>query len=377
MASPSARARPATNPSPGAAGSPSPAASPTPGPLAGTLVYERGGSIIIQAAAGGEARTLAAGSDLSTPRWSPDGKLVLFAGGVGQAAELYVVAAAGGQPRRLTSNARPEHGATWSPRGNEVMYSLPRSLGPNGDVSPVEPAEIWIVDVATGTERKVADGFDPAWAPDASRLAYASNGRRDEHGAADNAIHVVLSDGSGDRPVLAVSALPEDLQPTYNVPFRPGAARLRAPSWAPDGRRLVATADGRTGMAVTFDDQGHDLRPWALAFEGTVDRARWAPRGGRLAIESRPATGVDVVLIVDPQTGAERQIGGIEAGFSAGEIAWAPDGSRVALVAGPPAGRDGPEGPATELRLYLADGSPIRTVASGRIAGPEWSSAGP
>ena len=361
------------SPSPGAVRSPSPAASPTPGPLAGTLVYARAGSIVVQTAAGGEPRTLVQGSDLSSPRWSPDGQSVLFTGGVGQAAELHVVSATGGAPRRLTSNARPERAAAWSPGGDRIAYSLPRSVGPGGAPVPTEPEEIWIVELASGAERKLADGFDPAWSPDGTRLAYATNGGRTDDGAALNAIHVVQADGSGDREVLAVAAIPQDLQSTYDYPFRPSTVRLRAPSWAPDGSRLVASADGHTGLAVTFAEQGQDLQLWALAYEGGVGRARWAPRGDVLAVESRPATGVDVVLVVDLASGVERRIGGIQDGFSARDVAWAPNGGRLALVAGPPTEQPGPDRAPTELRLHLADGSPVRSVASGPLDDPDWS----
>jgi Tol biopolymer transport system component len=298
-------------------------------------------------------------------------------GGVGQAAELYVVPAAGGTARRLTGNARPERGATWSPRGDHVAYSLPGGLAPSHVPAPTEPEEIWAIDIRTGAQRKLADGFDPAWAPDGSRLAYATNGRRTDDGATDNAIHLVQADGSGERPVLSVSALPLDLQPAYNHPFRPGTVRLRAPAWAPDGQHLVASADGHTGMTVTVDERGQNLRPLALAYEGGVGRARWAPHGGRLLIESRPATGVDVALVVDAVSGSERRIGGIQEGFSTRAVTWAPDSSRLAVVAGPPTERPGSDPDPVELRLYAADGSPIRTMASGHIADPDWGSAEP
>ena len=375
--SPGARLPGAASPSPGALPAPSPPASPTPGPLAGALVYARAGSIVVQGAAGGEPRTLVQGTDLSSPRWSPNGQSVLFTGGVGQAAELYVVPAAGGSPRRLTNNARPEHGATWSPRGDRVAFSLPRSLGPGGASVPAEPEEVWVVGVGAGSERKLTDGFDPAWAPDGSRLAYATNGRRTDDGATENAIHVVQADGSGDRPILAVSAIPQDLQAAYNVPFRPATVRLRAPAWAPDGRRLAASADGHTGLVATFDEQGQDLRLWALAYEGGVGQPHWSPRGDLLAVETQPATGVPVVVIVDLYRTAERRIGGLQAGFAARAPTWAPDGGRLAVVARPPAEQPGSDRDPSELRLYTADGSLVRTVTSGDVEAPAWSGAAP
>ena len=49
--------------------------------------------------------------------------------------------------RGLTSNARPESGAVWSPRAAWIAYSVPRTLARGGRVDPREPEEVWIVDV--------------------------------------------------------------------------------------------------------------------------------------------------------------------------------------------------------------------------------------
>ena len=43
---------------------------------------------------------------------------------------------------------------------------------------PPEDAEVWVVRADGSGAAKVADGFDPAWAPDRRRLAFATNGTR-------------------------------------------------------------------------------------------------------------------------------------------------------------------------------------------------------
>ena len=334
----------------------------------------RDGNIWVAGSDGSGAWALVSEGDAAQPRWSPDGRRLLFARGSGAASELAVVPSEGGPPRRLTSNARPESGATWAPRGDRVAYTLPRALGPGGRVDPSIPDEVWVVDVGSGQERKLADGFDPAWSPDGSRLAYATNGRRRAEGpagATENAIHLVDADGGNDRPVLGVGQVPQDLEPQYRFPFRPGTFRVRAPVWSPDGRTLLASADGHTGLAITFDERGQDVRVWTLAYEGGVGRGRWSPRGDRLAVEVRPATGVGVVTLVDLASRRETRIGGPEDGFQADGPTWAPDGRRLALVARALPDPRRPE-PPRELRTYEADGTRIGSAASGALADPDW-----
>jgi len=375
---------------PGRSSSPSPAGSPGLGLLAsplplpvvlgrpGLLAVADGGRIVLVDPAGQlPHRILAPGPDSGEPRWSPDGQRLVFTGGAGPAAELLLLPAAGGPPQRLTSNARPERGAVWSPRGDRIAYVLPRSTGPRsagGAPDLSDPEEVWLLDAATSATAKLADGFDPAWSPDGQRLAYATNGQRDRQGARENAVHVVGADGQGDRPVLAVADVPADFLPAYGLPFKPGTVRLRAPSWSPDGTRLVASADGHTSMALTFAERapGRDLRPWALAYEGGVGQARWSPDGQRLAVESRPATGVDVVVLVELAARRETAVGGPSAGHQASAPTWAADGQRLAVIAAKlPARRGEPREMA--LRLFAADGTAGETLLTApRLSSPAW-----
>lgn len=374
-ASPAAIASPLPPPSPPPRPSPSP--SPRPVPIGSTLAFERDGQIWSAAPDGSEARALTTGGDAATPRWSPDGQQLLYLRGRGMAAELYLVGT-GDSQRRLTSNARPESGARWSPRDGRIAYSLPRSLGA-GALDPSVAEEVWTIDPRTGDERRVTDGFDPVWSPDGSRLAYATNGRRgagERSGASQNAIHIVAESGRDDRVALAVARVPRDLEPAFQLPFRPETYRLRAPTWSPDGRSLVASADGHTAMAVTFDENGGNLRVWAPAYQGAIHRAAWSPRGDRLAIGARLVTGLEVVTLVDLPTGHETRIGGAEQGFQAIGTSWAPDGRRLALVS-----RALPDPrqlePPRELRIYGADGVHLGVAARGAIGSVDWNPARP
>jgi Tol biopolymer transport system component len=174
---------------------------------------------------------------------------------------------------------------------------------------------------------------------------------------------------------LAVTDLPADLLPAFGLPFVPQTVRLRAPSWSPDGTRLVASADGHTSMALTFDERGQGLRPWALAYEGGVGWARWSPDGARLAVESRPATGLDVVIVAELSSRRETPIGGPTVGFQASGPIWSPDGRRLAVIAANPPARRG-EPRETALRLFGADGIAIGDlIAEPGLRDPDWGRA--
>ena len=184
--------------------SPSAFASPAPVPIVlkrpGLLALVRDGRILtVDPANADSVQTLVEGLGNAEPRWSPDGRSLLFVQGREQVAELAVVATGGGSPRRLTANRRPERAAAWSPRGDQIAYVLPRADDPRTFDDPRQPQEVWLLDLASGADRKLADGFDPAWSPRGDAIVYATNGQRDEHGPNANALRIVNGDGSGGR----------------------------------------------------------------------------------------------------------------------------------------------------------------------------------
>jgi dipeptidyl aminopeptidase/acylaminoacyl peptidase len=137
----------------------------------------------------------------------------------------------------------------------------------------------------------------------------------------------------------------------------------------------VASADGHTSLVWTFDVRGQGLRPWVPAFEGGVGRARWSPDGQRLAVESKPATGVDVVVVVDLASRSETRIGGPAAGFQASGPTWAPDGRRLAMIAASlPARRGEPR--VTALGMFGPDGADLGALLNEPdLRDPDWGRA--
>ena len=68
--------------------------------------------------AGGEARRLTSfQGQAGNPRFSPDGKWVAFSGEYAGNADVYVVSAEGGEPKRLTWHPSPDLVEGWTPDG--------------------------------------------------------------------------------------------------------------------------------------------------------------------------------------------------------------------------------------------------------------------
>lgn len=79
------------------------------------------------ATANGETRQLTNGPRDTSPRWSPDGKYLLFVrapevSGRTEPAQLFMLAMAGGEPFQFTTLPRGSGGPQWSPDGKMIVF---------------------------------------------------------------------------------------------------------------------------------------------------------------------------------------------------------------------------------------------------------------
>lgn len=98
-----------------------------------------------------------------TPAWSPDGRMIAFVrarapyeGDQPGRRRLYVLPAAGGTPRLLTTGEAKN--PSWSPDGRRIAFDDGRRIG--------------IVRRTGGPVRFIAHGTNPAWSPDGRTIAF-------------------------------------------------------------------------------------------------------------------------------------------------------------------------------------------------------------
>jgi Tol biopolymer transport system component len=153
---------------------PLPAASSRP---AADLVYSRvlgvgKRALCVLPASGGPERRLTDGrTDDGLPRWTPDGRSVIYSSNRSGNWQLWQVPAEGGEPRRLRANGCTESQADLSPDGQTLAF-LSNCGGPQS---------LWLMTLATGAERLlVRQGArtvfgNPDWNRDGRRIVFSSN----------------------------------------------------------------------------------------------------------------------------------------------------------------------------------------------------------
>ncbi|MGH8274003.1 MAG: S41 family peptidase [Gammaproteobacteria bacterium] len=135
------------------------------------IAFEYGGEIWEMPRAGGRAHVLASGMDLLTkPIFSPNGKWIAFTGTYDHNTDVYVVPAAGGQPKRLTYHPGPDVAVGWTPDGKDILFRSHR-------YSYSDPDQLYTVSTKGGFPQELPLSMAEAgsYSPDGSHLAYVPN----------------------------------------------------------------------------------------------------------------------------------------------------------------------------------------------------------
>ena len=132
------------------------------------IAFAYGGEIWIVSRNGGDARRLVTGSDrLGGPIFSPDGTLIAYTGNYHGNDDVYVVPAAGGEPRRLTYHPGADDAVGWTPDGKNVLFTSQRA-------SYSDPRQFFTVPASGGFPVELRCPWErPAsYSPDGTHLAY-------------------------------------------------------------------------------------------------------------------------------------------------------------------------------------------------------------
>jgi TolB protein len=232
---------------------------------------------------------------LSAPRWSHDGKRLVFAAhGDGQTRTL-IVDVTGRNLIDLGAGSLPD----WSPDDKQIVYEVPN----------VGRASVWVQNADGQGNTWLTPGSAPRFSPDGSRIATCAPLRIFD--VLSGAQHPVFAEGekvkwtwgcdwSPDGKQLAACITRDDhyelvLAELLEAPLR---VRLKAPvegapAFSPDGKQLAVTlrdAEAKARRIVLLDVAGDDP-PHAVPMQiGDNCDPAWSPDGKRVAfVSTRPA----------------------------------------------------------------------------------------
>jgi TolB protein len=256
------------------------------------LVYEQGKGdardlYVIPVEGGAPRRLTTDPAQDGLPRWTADGRSVVFTSRRSGNWQLWSVPAEGGAPKRLRTNAYTEWQADESPDGRtlaflsnaegpEFLWLLDRSTGHlralvrhrrrailgNPDWSPEgdrivfssnqrQGHQIYVVDVASGEEKRVSPvgGCEPRFSPDGRKIVYVGRRPRKEE---SRILEHDLATGE-ERVLVDWPALNYD------------------PALSPDGSE-IAFASTLTGSWEIYRQRLSDGRAWRVTFDGNDAR---------------------------------------------------------------------------------------------------------
>jgi Tol biopolymer transport system component len=302
---------------------------------------------------GAERKLTSDGMQNLQPAWSPDGKLIAYH--PRRRDGIWIVPAQGGRPRRLT---RFGSNPAWSPDGSTLVFQSDPFTELSLFVFPaLPPSTLWLVPAAGGEPRQLTERGDPpgghgapSWSPDGRRIVFTA---------------FTLSWGK----LWTVSAAGDDLKQVE------GPRLPREPVYSPDGQTLYYSGPDPALGFMIWRIPVTGGNPVPVQSAPARDLAL-SPDGQRLAFSHMDLHGFFWSIPVSPDTGKTTGPAialTTDPKVRQGRPTFSPDGKRIAFY------KPNPETNRIELWMMNADGSGrVRLSEEGTFASgqPIWMAGG-
>ncbi len=268
--------------------------------------------------------TLWAGKNFDQTAISPDGKQVAWVEITKDGSAIFISAATGGTPRRITAGGQSESAVAWSPDSKQIAFL--------SDAAKPGQSQLYVVNAAAGTPRKLTrvKGFlaSPGWSPDGKTIAFLFTENAERAAGplvAEKAQTGVIKEAVTEQRLALVDAAGGKLRQ-----ISPADMYVYEYAWSPDSKNFVTTAAHGNG-----DDN------WYVAQIYTI-----------------PAAGGEMKSIYTPPVDSQIAV-----------PAWSPDGKSVAFISGimsdePAVGGD--------IFIVPADGGTAKNITQGMKASASW-----
>lgn len=283
------------------------------------------------------------------------------------AAEIYAMDEAATSVRRLTRNSDVDLFPAASPDGRRVVFDSTRR---RTEAEPYNTSDLFVMNADGSDQQFLIRGSSATWAPDGRRIAFHASAsgkglpiKRDPGAATADSDIFILDGDDGLRSHRAAR----------NVTNNPGAIDDDA-DWSPDGKRIVFTSHAVTDdaansataeiYALEVDGAGKAVR---LTNNAEEERApSWSPDGRRIVFCCRRGGPDFEICVMNADGTAQRPV----TDNSVPDLTptWSSDGRRIVFHR--------PVGGAARFQLFSinVDGTAEKqlTVPPGLNAFPNW-----
>jgi dipeptidyl aminopeptidase/acylaminoacyl peptidase len=166
----------------------------------------------------------------------------------GKRSHLFLAALApGAPPRRLTFGDFDVAGPAWSPDGREIAFAAQIDLREDALYT-----DVFVLDVASGTRRKITESLGPSMLPSFSRdgaeIAYIGHEHGEDVGGGRNLqLFVVAAQGG---PARSLSAAFDRPVVDFVISDVRGVGGQQAALWSADGRELFVPVSSEGACAI-------------------------------------------------------------------------------------------------------------------------------
>jgi eukaryotic-like serine/threonine-protein kinase len=313
-------------------------------------------AVYVVAASGGQERKVTEGG--MGVSWAPDGKTLAMAGLPAEGNGIFLLSLETGERSQLTSpHPYFDNLPAFSPDGRWIAFTRQRELAQTREFG-FSAREIFVVPARGGAARQLTFDREPtygaAWTADSREIVFASN-----RGVGGESLWRIAAEGG---PPSRFSATPEG-------GFYPSISR--------QGNRLVYTESFKDTNIYAYEGPGFAKSSTPAHFDGPKglilssrrdDSPSISPGGERMAFVSK-RTGNEEIWVCDRDGGRLVQLTSFK-GPGTGTPRWSPDGHRIAfdsLAAGNP-----------DIYVMSANGGASRRLTTGPSGNfmPSWSPDG-
>lgn len=242
--------------------------------------------------------SLAAYAACGSPRWSHDGKRLVFDAASDKSGgnRLFITGVDG----KNLANVGPGSQADWSPDDKQFTFS--------GGGNTALKEGIWVQNVDGRGDQWLAPGSAPHWSPDGSQIALV----------ADNRLHILDQIDSSRRAVFDAGDKITAVRPGFD--------------WSPDGTQLAAAVQRDGAWEVVIVSAEGSQTGLRTRLKSQADSVAWSPDGKTLAVALWNVKTREHRLHLLNVLGDEppREIPGQQGDNR--EPAWSPDGKHLAFA---------------------------------------------